>query len=154
MRRRAHEASVSTSVGTLIRDGAFASGRLDGPNRPRTRASSASGSGATIYVERDPVIDRLVEIRPAAISRLRICCTVAVDSCRCRAMARIDMPSAVGVHLAGLLVARALPDLTAELDAFGARSIQARLDALPDQVALELGEASHDGEHQLALGRG
>ena len=39
--------------------------------------------------------------------------------------------------------------LPVELDATSARGRQTRLHAIPDQVALELGEAGHDGAHQL-----
>src|SRR5262245_54374373 len=45
-----------------------------------------------------------------------------------------------------------MASLTAELDATGAGSIQARLDALPDEIALELGQARHDRARQLAEG--
>jgi hypothetical protein len=55
-------------------------------------------------------------------------------------------------HPFGLLVRRALASLTPEFDAPGPSRRKAGLNALPDQVALELGQAGHDGAHQLAAG--
>ena len=52
-------------------------------------------------------------------------------------------------HALGLLVRRALAGLTPEFDAPGPSRCQAGLNALPDQVALELGQPGHDGAHEL-----
>ena len=53
-------------------------------------------------------------------------------------------------HPLGLLVRGTLAHLAPKFDAPGSSRCQAGLDPIPDQVALELGQARHDGAHQLA----
>ena len=48
-------------------------------------------------------------------------------------------------------VSWALTVLPAELDAAGACGSQTELHPIADQVPLELGQARHDGAHQMAL---
>src|SRR5262245_23160002 len=55
-----------------------------------------------------------------------------------------------GEHPLGFLLRRSLTHLPAELNAARLGRSEAGLDALPDQIALELGQAGHDGSHQLA----
>jgi len=58
-----------------------------------------------------------------------------------------------GDHVLGLPVRGALAYFTSERHATRPRSCQTWSHPFPDQVALELGEASHNGPHQLAAGR-
>jgi hypothetical protein len=52
-------------------------------------------------------------------------------------------------HALGLLVRRALANLTPQFDAPGPSRRKAALDPIPDQIALELGQSGHDGAHEL-----
>ena len=53
-------------------------------------------------------------------------------------------------HPLGLLIRGTLAHLAPKFDAPGSSRCQAGLDPIPNQIALELGEAGHDGAHQLA----
>jgi len=53
-------------------------------------------------------------------------------------------------HLVCLLIGWTLALLTAPEDAAGPGRSQTRLDTLPNEIALELGETGHDGAHELA----
>jgi hypothetical protein len=55
-----------------------------------------------------------------------------------------------GEDALGLLVGGPLTNLAAEHHPTSPGSGQSRLDALADEIALELGQAGHDGAHQLA----
>jgi hypothetical protein len=86
-----------------------------------------------------------------------------------RAVGRSKLPDSVGkewrfenkaTHTNGTALsttgqsnAGTLASLPAKHDTAGSGSSQAGLDAFPDEIALEFGQASHDGAHQFATAR-